>query len=153
MQVRATSARLKLVWAQGIAKTMKLRPVLLVVAAAVRVLLGTTHFCHDRRAGAVAGTRDSPAARDAGPSGLDLTVASAAPAYDTEEQQNIAVYKKAMPSVVNITSTAVAWDFFYRRRAAAGPGFRLHPEQGRADPDQQPRHRGHDARRVEVTLS
>src|SRR5260370_10380877 len=44
---------------------------------------------------------------------FDLTQASAAPAFDTEEQQNIAVYKKALASVVNITSTAVQFDFFY----------------------------------------
>jgi S1-C subfamily serine protease len=43
---------------------------------------------------------------------LDLTEAEAAPAYDAEEQNNIAVYKRVLPSVVNITSTSLAFDFF-----------------------------------------
>ena len=34
---------------------------------------------------------------------LQLTEAEAAPAYDAEEQNNIAVYKRVLPSVVNIT--------------------------------------------------
>jgi S1-C subfamily serine protease len=53
---------------------------------------------------------------------FDLTEADAAPAFDSEEQQNIAVYKKALPSVVNITSTAVAYDFFYRPVPQQGQG-------------------------------
>jgi S1-C subfamily serine protease len=43
---------------------------------------------------------------------LVLTEAEAAPAYDAEEQNNIAVYKRVLPSVVNITSTALVFDFF-----------------------------------------
>ena len=58
-----------------------------------------------------------------GPLGdFSLTEASAAPAFDAEEQQNIAVYKKALPSVVNITSTAVAYDFFLRPVPEQGQG-------------------------------
>ncbi len=58
-----------------------------------------------------------------GPLGkFDLTVANAAPAFDTEEQQNIAVYKRGLPSVVNITSTQVAYDFFYRAVPQQGQG-------------------------------
>jgi S1-C subfamily serine protease len=66
-----------------------------------------------------------------GPNGaFDLTVASAAPAYDTEEQQNIAVYKKAIPSVVNITSTLVRYDFFYGPvpQTGQGSGFILNKD-------------------------
>jgi S1-C subfamily serine protease len=48
---------------------------------------------------------------DAG-SPLELTEAEAAPAYDPEEQNNIAVYKRVLPSVVNITSTTLVFDFF-----------------------------------------
>ena len=61
---------------------------------------------------------------------FELTQASAAPAYDTEEQQNIAVYKKALPSVVNITSTAVAFDFFYGPvpQQGQGSGFILNKD-------------------------
>jgi S1-C subfamily serine protease len=43
---------------------------------------------------------------------LQLTEAEAAPAYDAEEQNNIAVYKRVLPSVVNITSTTLVFDFF-----------------------------------------
>jgi S1-C subfamily serine protease len=43
---------------------------------------------------------------------LELTEAEAAPAYDAEEQNNIAIYKRVLPSVVNITSTALVFDFF-----------------------------------------
>jgi S1-C subfamily serine protease len=43
---------------------------------------------------------------------LVLTEAEAAPAYDTEEQNNIAVYKRVLPSVVNVTSTTLVFDFF-----------------------------------------
>jgi S1-C subfamily serine protease len=54
---------------------------------------------------------------------FSLTEASAAPAFDTEEQQNIAVYKRALPSVVNITSTSVACcDFFLRPVPQQGQG-------------------------------
>ena len=53
---------------------------------------------------------------------LELTEAYAAPAYDAEEQNNIAVYKKVLPSVVNITSTALVFDFFYGAVPQQGQG-------------------------------
>ena len=43
---------------------------------------------------------------------LQLTEAEAAPAYDAEEQNNIAIYKRVLPSVVNVTSTTLVFDFF-----------------------------------------
>src|ERR1700677_5135187 len=43
---------------------------------------------------------------------LDLTEAEAAPAYDAEELNNIAIYKRVLPSVVNITSTTLVFNFF-----------------------------------------
>ena len=43
---------------------------------------------------------------------LQLTGAEAAPAYDAEEQNNIAIYKRVLPSVVNVTSTTLVFDFF-----------------------------------------
>jgi S1-C subfamily serine protease len=55
------------------------------------------------------------------PTHVELTEA-AAPSYDAEEQNNIAVYKKALPSVVNITSTAVTFDFFYGAVPQQGMG-------------------------------
>ncbi len=39
-----------------------------------------------------------------------------------EEQQNVAVYKRGLPSVVNITSTQVAYDFFYQPVPEQGQG-------------------------------
>jgi S1-C subfamily serine protease len=45
-------------------------------------------------------------------SALQLTEAEAAPAYDAEEQNNIAIYKRVLPSVVNVTSTTLVFDFF-----------------------------------------
>ena len=63
---------------------------------------------------------------------LELTEAHAAPAYDSEELANIAVYKKALGSVVNVTSSAVAYDFFYGAvpQQGQGTGFIL-DKQGR----------------------
>ncbi len=45
---------------------------------------------------------------------LHLTEASADQAYDAEEQNNMGVYKRVLPGVVNITSNSLAYDFFYR---------------------------------------
>jgi S1-C subfamily serine protease len=53
---------------------------------------------------------------------LQLTEAQAAPAYDAEEQNNIAVYKRVLPSVVNITSTTLVFDFFNGVVPAHGQG-------------------------------
>ncbi len=53
---------------------------------------------------------------------LELTEAHAAPGYDAEEQNNIAVYKKVLPSVVNITSTSLVFDFFYGTVPQQGQG-------------------------------
>ena len=53
---------------------------------------------------------------------LELTEAEAAPAYDAEEQNNIAVYKRVLPSVVNITSTTLVFDFFYGTVPQQGQG-------------------------------
>jgi len=85
------------------------------------------------------------------PTKVELTQAAAPPTPDAEEQTNIEVYKKAMPSVVNITSTAVAFDFFY------GP----YPQEGQGsgfiiDKDGHILTNYHviaNAREVEVTLS
>ncbi|MGD1108237.1 MAG: trypsin-like peptidase domain-containing protein, partial [Terracidiphilus sp.] len=43
-------------------------------------------------------------------------------AYDAEEQNNIAIYKKVLPSVVNITSTTLVFDFFYGTVPQQGQG-------------------------------
>src|SRR5947209_4445815 len=109
------------------------RPVLLVIVLLGVFFYATTHFVPT---GAVAHwlgrTPGSTAIESVrGPNGaFDLTVASAAPAFDNEEQQNIAVYKKALPSVVNITATTVAWDFFYGPvpQQGQGSGFILNKD-------------------------
>jgi S1-C subfamily serine protease len=116
---------------------MKLRPVLLVILLLTGFYYVTTHFAST---GALApllaalhgGTAPGTSIESVrGPDGaFDLTEASAAPAFDTEEQQNIAVYKKALPSVVNITSTEVRFDFFYGPvpQTGQGSGFILNKE-------------------------
>jgi S1-C subfamily serine protease len=55
-------------------------------------------------------------------SSMHLTEADAAPAYDAEEQNNIAVYKRVLPSVVNITSTALVYNFFFQSVPQQGQG-------------------------------
>jgi S1-C subfamily serine protease len=64
------------------------------------------------------------------PAHVDLTEAAGPANYDSEEQNNIAVYKKALPSVVNITSTAVTFDFFYGAvpQQGMGSGFVIDTE-------------------------
>jgi S1-C subfamily serine protease len=82
---------------------------------------------------------------------VEITEAAAPQDFDAEEQINISVYKKVLPSVVNITSTAVAFDFFYGAvpQEGQGSGFVIDKE-------------GHiltnyhvvaNARQVEVTFS
>ena len=84
------------------------------------------------------------------PSKVDITEAAGGETPDQEEQNNISVYRKNIGSVVNITSRAVAFDFFYGlvSQEGQGSGFIIDKE-------------GHiltnnhviaDARQVEVTL-
>jgi S1-C subfamily serine protease len=58
----------------------------------------------------------------AGASSLTLTEAHADPAYTSTELNNIAVYKRVVPSVVNITSATTTLDFFYGLVPAEGQG-------------------------------
>src|SRR6266446_4300225 len=84
------------------------------------------------------------------PNKVEITEASAGEPLDSEEQNNILVYRKNIPSVVNITSKAVTFDFFYGLvpQEGQGSGFVIDKE-------------GHiltnyhviaDARQVEVTM-
>jgi S1-C subfamily serine protease len=84
------------------------------------------------------------------PAQVDITEASGNEALDSEEQNNISVYRKNIPSVVNVTSRAMTFDFFYglQPQEGQGSGFVIDKE-------------GHiltnyhvvaDARQVEVTL-
>ena len=108
---------------------MKLRNVVLVLLLVSSFYYLTEHLWP---AGAVADLAqryapsmlsDTSLVRSSGPMGtFDLNVANAQPAYDAEEQNNIAVYKRVTPSVVNITSTTVAFDFFYGAVPQQGQG-------------------------------
>jgi S1-C subfamily serine protease len=117
---------------------MKLRPVLLVILLLSGFYYVTTHVASS---GALAPwlhrnfipvtEPGSHLTKNSGGLGtFDLTEASAAPAYDNEEVQNIAVYKKALQSVVNITSTEVKYDFFYGPvpQQGQGSGFILNKD-------------------------
>jgi S1-C subfamily serine protease len=53
---------------------------------------------------------------------LQLTEAQAAPEYEAEELNNIAVYKRVLPSVVNITSNALVFNFFLGAVPQQGQG-------------------------------
>ena len=60
-------------------------------------------------------------------SDLTLTEAHAAPEYTPQEQNNITVYKRAFPSVVNITSSTLTYNFFFQivPQQDQGSGFIL----------------------------
>jgi S1-C subfamily serine protease len=84
------------------------------------------------------------------PNKVEITEAAGSEPLDAEEQNNILVYRKNIPSVVNITSKAVTFDFFYGLvpQEGQGSGFVIDKE-------------GHiltnyhviaDARQVEVTM-
>src|SRR5207244_9366681 len=84
------------------------------------------------------------------PQKVEIPEAASNEALDTEEQNNLAVYRKNIPAVVNISSRAVTFDFFYGLvpQEGQGSGFVIDKE-------------GHiltnyhviaDAQRVEVTM-
>ena len=84
------------------------------------------------------------------PDQVEITEAAPGDSLDGEEQNNISVYKRNIPSVVNVTSRAMTFDFFYGLvpQEGQGSGFVIDKE-------------GHiltnyhvvaDARQVEVTL-
>jgi S1-C subfamily serine protease len=112
---------------------MKLRPVLLVLLILTGFYYLTSRLMPQ---GALAGMMQQGLAStknlvvDGPMAHLGLTEASAAPTVDAEEQQNIGVYRKALPSVVNITSTQVAYNFFYQPvpQQGQGSGFILDKE-------------------------
>jgi len=84
------------------------------------------------------------------PDRVEITEAAPNDSLDGEEQNNISVYKRNIPSVVNVTSRAMTFDFFYGLvpQEGQGSGFVIDKE-------------GHiltnyhviaDARQVEVTM-
>jgi S1-C subfamily serine protease len=84
------------------------------------------------------------------PATLQLTEAAAPPEFDAEERNNIEIYRRVLPSVVNITSTTVAFDFFYRPvpQRGQGSGF-LIDQKGHILTNY---HVVADARQIEVSL-
>jgi len=80
---------------------MKIRPVFLILlfVGAFVYIASYSNF------------RGIPGAQHLSP--MQLTVADAQPAYTPEESNRIAVYKRALPSVVNVTSSQLSLDFFY----------------------------------------
>ena len=89
-----------------------LRPLFLSLFLVLAFYLVTTH---DR-----GGVLHSPF--ETRPSKIEITEAAGQPPLDPEEQNNIEVYRKVIPTVVNITSTAVAFDFFYGPVPQQGQG-------------------------------
>jgi S1-C subfamily serine protease len=84
------------------------------------------------------------------PGKVEITQAASTEPLDAEEQNNISVYHKNIGSVVNVTSRAVAFDFFYGLvpQEGQGSGFII-------DRDGHILTNYHvvaDARQVEVTL-
>jgi S1-C subfamily serine protease len=84
------------------------------------------------------------------PAKVEITEAAAGEQLDSEEQNNISVYHKNIPSVVNITSRAMTFDFFYGLvpQEGQGSGFVI-------DKDGHILTNYHviaDARQVEVTM-
>jgi S1-C subfamily serine protease len=81
---------------------------------------------------------------------VEITEASGGEGLDSEEQNNVNVYRKNIPSVVNVTSRAMSFDFFYGMvpQEGQGSGFVI-------DKDGHILTNYHvvaDARQVEVTL-
>ena len=93
------------------------RPIFLII-----ILIGVFYLLTSRGVHHYPSSSSAPVTR---PEHVDLAEAAGPPSLDAEEQLNIAVYKKALPSVVNITSTQVAFDFFYGPvpQQGAGSGF------------------------------
>src|SRR5579863_9340323 len=84
------------------------------------------------------------------PADVEITEAAPGETLDGEEQNNISVYRKNIPSVVNVTSRAVMFDFFYGMvpQEGQGSGFVI-------DKDGHILTNYHviaDARQVDVTL-
>src|SRR5713226_1245685 len=115
-----------------------LRPIAIAV-----LLVGIFFYFTTYRSGTFR-TVNSPGAKVA------ITEAASNEALDAEEQNNISVYHKNIGSVVNVTSKAVAFDFFYGLvpQEGQGSGFII-------DRDGHVLTNYHviaDARQVEVTL-
>src|SRR5208337_963045 len=89
-----------------------LRPVLLAV-----ILAGAFFYFTTYRSG-----RTWPGNWLSRPGQVEISQAAGNESLDAEEQNNISVYRKNIGSVVNITSRAVTFDFFYGLVPEEGQG-------------------------------
>jgi S1-C subfamily serine protease len=115
-----------------------LRPIAIAV-----LLVGCFFYFTTYRSGTFK-TVSSPAPK------VEITEAATAEPLDSEEQNNISVYRRNIGAVVNVTSRAVAFDFFYGLvpQEGQGSGFVI-------DRDGHVLTNYHviaDARQVEVTM-
>ncbi|MGD0738150.1 MAG: trypsin-like peptidase domain-containing protein [Terracidiphilus sp.] len=92
---------------------MKLSRILLILVLLLGAFWLVTTYLQPTHSMGLGGGSNAP---------LELTEAQAAPKYDAEEENNIAIYKRVLPSVVNITSTALVFDFFYGTVPQQGQG-------------------------------
>jgi S1-C subfamily serine protease len=117
-----------------------LRPALLTV-----VLVGAFFYFTTYRSG-----RTAVADWIAHPGKVEISQAAGSDGLDAEEQNNISVYHKNIGSVVNITSKAVTFDFFYGLvpQEGQGSGFII-DKDGHILTNY---HVIEDARQIEVTL-
>src|SRR6516225_3046039 len=97
------------------------------VVALIIVFAGIVYLVTDvRKLSNAGGSPETPSSLGVTrPEHVALAEASGRQPLDPDEQLNVTVYKKALPSVVNITSTAVTFDFFYGPvpQQGAGSGF------------------------------
>src|SRR5579863_142087 len=101
---------------------MKLRRLFLVVLLVGGFWYVTSHFSLNNNVDGHPLSHISLFKSATGGAPLELTEAEAAPSSDPEEQNNIAVYKRVLPSVVNITSTSLVFNFFYGTVPQQGQG-------------------------------
>jgi S1-C subfamily serine protease len=94
-----------------------LRPLLFSVFLVLSFYLVTTHGRGGLLRSPIGEGRTAPRATK-----IEMTEAAAPPNLDPEEQNNVSVYRRVIPTVVNITSTAVAFDFFYGAVPQQGQG-------------------------------
>ncbi len=87
------------------------RPFLLAI-----ILVGAFYWYTTHHSGV------TPATLISRPTHVELSEAAGPETLDADEHNNIDVYHKAIPSVVNITSKTVAYDFFYGPVPEEGQG-------------------------------
>lgn len=93
-----------------------LRPALLALLIAGGFFYFTTWRSNAKLSGA------NPASWLGRPDHVEITEAAGNESLDSEEQNNIIVYRKNIPSVVNVTSRAMTFDFFYGLVPQEGQG-------------------------------